>query len=167
MTRVDFLGSLKAFTRAATQDILLPVRMQEGDEVEPPPRAAGVYLMRVKKSSASHKAAPYIMHQIITGKDVQPKGGRTSSFVVLRSVFCVYDEDEEAGGLALLGLCERLRIALLKTRQLSGRFSLVSDGDGLETLIYPDDTAPYYIGEFVGTWQLPGVEREVDLHNGY
>jgi len=166
MTKVDFLESLKVFTRAATQDILLPVRMQEDDEEEPAPRAADIYLMRVKKSSAAHKAAPYIMHQIITGKDTQPEGGRASGLAVVRSIFCVYDEDEEAGGLALLGLIERLRIELLKTRILSKQFSLISDGDGLETLIYPDDTAPYYAGEMIGTWQLPGVEREVPFIHG-
>lgn len=34
---------------------------------------------------------------------------------------------------------------------------------GLETIVYPDDTAPYFVGEMISTWMLPPVEREVNL----
>ena len=34
---------------------------------------------------------------------------------------------------------------------------------GLETVIYPDDTAPYYLGEMASRWKLPGMIREGKL----
>jgi hypothetical protein len=72
----------------------------------------------------------------------------------------VYHPDEEEGALLLLNLMERLRIRLLKDVVIAGQFELDLEA-GLETLIYPDDTAPYYAGELLSTWKLPAVEREV------
>ena len=60
----------------------------------------------------------------------------------------------------LVNLMERLRIAILKQVIIGRRFQLDLKA-GVETLIYPDDTAPYYAGEMITTWILPAVEREV------
>ena len=60
----------------------------------------------------------------------------------------------------LVNLMERLRISLLRKVVIGGQFQLDLEA-GLETLIYPDDTAPYYAGEMISTWKLPSVEREV------
>ena len=32
---------------------------------------------------------------------------------------------------------------------------------GLEIILYPDDSAPYYAGEMASRWRLSGIEREV------
>ena len=45
---------------------------------------------------------------------------------------------------------------------IGGQFTLDLEA-GLETLVYPDDTAPYFVGEMISTWKLPLVEREVNL----
>ena len=71
-----------------------------------------------------------------------------------------YNDDEQEGGLMLLNLMERLRIRLLREVVIGRRFQLDLES-GLETFIYPDDTAPYYAGEMTTTWRVPGVEREV------
>lgn len=160
MTKVVLLESLKEFSQASTKDIILPVRQQKEDKGPPDPRAAEVYLMRLKKSDAAKKAAPYILHQVITGKDVQQEGQREIARAVIRSIFCVYNDDEQEGALMLLGLMERLRIDLLKQVVIGKQFQLDLT-DGIEMLIYPDDTAPYYAGEMISTWLLPRVEREV------
>lgn len=60
----------------------------------------------------------------------------------------------------LLALMERLRIALLKQVVIGNQFALNTQA-GLETMCYPDDTAPYFSGEMVSTWRLPGIQREV------
>ena len=166
MTKVVLLEQLKAFTEAAVKDIILPVRQQKEDSGPPSPRAAEVYKMRLVKSSAAQKAAPYIIHQLITGRDTQPEGERETGNAVVRSIFCVYHEDEQEGALSLLGLMERLRIALLEEVVIGKQFQL-NLGAGVEMLIYPDDTAPYYAAELLTTWMMPGVERKVDLFNGY
>ena len=162
MTRVILLEQLKTFTEASVRDLLLPVRQQKEDAEPPVDRTARVYTMRLVKSTAAQKAAPYIIHQVITGKDIQPQGQRAAAQAMVRSIFCVFNEDEEAGALSLLGLMERLRIDLLKQIIIGKQFRLDLEV-GLETLIYPDDTAPYYAGEMISSWKIPGVEREVSF----
>jgi len=159
VTRLDLLGVLCDVTREATADIIMPARMQKGDE-EQLFRTADVHRMRLPDSSAAQKKAPYIIHQAITSRDTQPAGERVSSVATVRSIFCVYNDNEEEGGLMLLGLMERLRIHLLRQVVIGVRYQLDLEA-GMESLIYPDDTAPYYAGEMSSTWILPAIKREV------
>lgn len=159
MTRTGLLQALKAFTEHSVKDLLLPVRRQRDDQEAPTPRAAQVYMTRLPEMKASEKKAPYIIHSIITGQDSQSPGEHIKCTAVVRSVFCVYDEDEEEGGLALLNLAERLRIALLR-KVLIEDYTL-DLSQGVELLVYPDDTAPYYMAEMATVWILPPVKREV------
>lgn len=161
MTAVSLLDTMKVESKIATADLLLPVAMQKGDKEQPPDRAADIYLMRLPFSSEAKKKVPYILHQFITGEDFQEEGEPDTSRAVIRSIFAVYNEDEQAGGLALLNLMERLRIHLLRQVVIGGKFELDKKAK-LERIVYPsEDTAPYHIGEMVSTWILPPVEREV------
>lgn len=159
MNRVILLEKLKEHTVNSTADLILPTRMQKGDANEGS-RPADVYLMRLSDSTAAQKKAPYIIHQLITGKDIQQEGESESAFTTIRSIFCVYNDNEEEGSLMLLNLMERLRISLLKQIIIGDQFQLDLKA-GLETLIYPDDTAPYYAGEMLSTWRIPAIQREV------
>ena len=162
MTRTVLLERLRDLTEEATAGVLLPVRRQKGDGESLLPRPAKIYLMGLPEAGAAVKKAPYILHQIVTGKDTQKPGDfQPEAQAVVRSVFCVYHEDGQEGSLALLGLMERVRIALLEQVVIGKQFKLDLSA-GLETLVYPDDTAPYYIGEVVATWKLPGITRKVD-----
>lgn len=165
MTKVILLKELKAFTSDVTGDLLLPVCPTEEDEAPPPPRPPGVYRMRLPKLRDAERKAPYILHQVITGKDIQAAGMKApEASAVVRTVFCVYHENEEEGALALLNLMERLRIALLERVVVGNQFKLDLKA-GLESLVYPEDamqrSAPYYLGETLSVWNLPGVERKV------
>lgn len=155
MTAVILLEKLKAFTEEATKDLIMPTKTQNDDN-EPIFRSAEVHKMRLPDSRSAKKKAPYIIHQVITGKDT------TTSSVVVRSIFCVYNEREDEGGLMLLNLMERLRISLLKAGTVGEQFTLDINA-GMERMIYPDDTAPFYAGEMISTWKMPRVEREVIL----
>lgn len=167
MTRVDFLEALCRDTRKAVADIMMPVRQQKDDKGVPPPRAAEVYRMRLKNSSAAQKKAPYIIHQVITGKDAQPSGKAAERRTNIRTIFCVYnDESEEEGALMLLNLIERLEIHLLESIVIENRYELDTDA-GLEVVIYPDDSAPYYAGEMMSTWKMPAIKRKVNFSDGY
>lgn len=158
-SRVDLLERLKEVTQDAIKDLILPVRIQrEGEDQSY--RSADVYLMRLPDSKSATKKAPYIIHQLITGRDMQEEGRRVTSTVQVRSIFCVYSDDEQEGGLMLLGLMERLRIKLLKQVVIGERYQLDLT-QAAEVLIYPDDTAPYFAGEMVTTWKIPSIEREV------
>lgn len=159
MTRITLLERLRDFTKEATAELMMPMRMQKGD-AEQKYRPADVYLMRLPDGTSATKKAPYVLHQLITGKDQQPSGNRIESTAHIRSICCVYNDDEQEGGLMLLNLMERLRVALLKQVVIGNQFTLDLDA-GLEVLIYPDDTAPYFVGEMISVWKLPTVEREV------
>lgn len=159
MNRIDFLRALKEFTLEAVKDIILPTSVQKGDN-EQVFRPVEVHLMRLPDSTAAKKKVPYIIHQIITTKDEQPKGEQPKATAQVRSICCVWNSDEEEGALMLLNLMERLRIEMLRKIVIDDRYEL-DMGTGLEALIYPDDTAPYFMGEMVSTWKLPAVKREV------
>lgn len=159
MTRITLLECLRDFTKKATAELIMPVRMQKGD-TEQKYRPADIYLMRLPDGKAATKKAPYVLHQLITGKDQHPSGKTMESIAQVRSICCVYNDNEQEGGLMLLNLVERLRVALLKQVVIGSQFTLDLD-TGLEVLIYPDDTAPYFVGEIISAWKLPAIEREV------
>lgn len=168
MDRVNLLYALKGFTEETTKGVKLPVRLQKADKDKllPSPdgseqtRSPVVFLMRVPDNSSATKKAPYILHQIITGKDKQERDSQSESSATVRSIFCVYHEDGQEGGIALLQLIERWRIAVMKQRVIENRYEVDMEA-GMEQLIYPDNTAPYYIGEVVSVWSVPPVEREL------
>jgi hypothetical protein len=162
MTKRDLLVVLKKFTEEATKDLIMPVRMQKEDKEEPEPRAANVYMMRLKKSTDAEKTAPHIIHSIVTGHDSQPAGDRAQASTLIRTVFSVYHEDEQEGSLLLLTLMERYRIALLKKVVLDDRYALDTE-DGVDSVVYTDNIRPYYAGEMITSWKIPAIYREVDI----
>ena len=161
MNKVILLEQLKEFTELAIKDLLMPVRPQENSPQEPP-RPARVHLINLPSGRGPTEQAPYVIHRIITGKDEQPAGEREQAGALVRTVFAVYSPDEQEGGLMLLNLMERLRIALLQRRVIGGQFALDMQA-GIESLIYPDNTPPFYAGEMVSRWRLPGIERQYKL----
>jgi len=165
MTKIFLLKALKVFTEEVTKDLIMPVKRQKEDKEEPPPRAANIHMMRLVKSSSVEKAAPYIIHQVITGRDSQSPGNEATAQTVIRSIFCVYNEDEQEGSLMLLNLMERFRVEILQKVVLDNRFQ-IDLNDGLDSIIYPDEgqLQSYYAGEYVSTWTLPAIKREVKVH---
>ena len=161
MNRIEFLKVLKDFTEQAVKELIMPTRVQKASE-EQAYRAPDVYLMRLPDSKSATKKAPYILHQLITGTDLQERGNDVESSVVVRTIFCAYSDDEQEGALMLLNMAERLRIALLKQCAVGDRNQFALDlSQKVEFLAYPDDTAPYYAGEMITTWWMPPVKREM------
>lgn len=159
MTRTQLLQDLKAFSEECLKDFLLPVKRQKTDTTERI-KSPDVYLMRMPDSNSAAEKAPCLLIQIVGGMDAQSQGQKVSSSVSVRIVFMVYNQDEQEGGLALLELMERYRIALLKMVVLNNQYVLDLE-NGIETTVYPDNTAPYYIGEINTNWHIPPVNREV------
>ena len=168
MTKITLLERLKEFSEIHTGDLLLPVQPQEDDE-NPPDRAATVYTPCLPELRSYERKAPFITHEIVTGKDAavqRPGGGKfMQSTAVARTCFCVYHKNEQEGKLALLTLMERTRIAILEEVVIRGQFKLDLDA-GVETLVYPGNpnqtaVSPFYLGEMITTWHLPIVERKV------
>ena len=158
MSRVILLEQLREFTRAVTGELFFPVAQQKEDALPPPPREAEVFCPRLPDSKAARKKAPYILHQVLTGKDSQAPGQQVSSKTTVRTIFCVYDPNEQTGGMALLTLMEQLRIALLERPIVGAQFRLDLEA-GIESFVYPEDSAPYYAGEMTTIWNMSPVKR--------
>ncbi len=161
MTRNMFLQAMKEYCEQKTSRFSLPTSIQKGD-TERKFRAPEVYKMRLTDSSAAKKLAPYIIVQFVNGMDKQPHGQNSDSTSLVRFIFCVYSADEQEGAMMLLNVMDAVRIGLLKDVVVGWQYKLDTDA-GLETLIYSDDTAPYYAGEMIGTFIAPPIEREVIL----
>ena len=144
----------------------MPVEPQEEDEGQPAPRPAQIFGMNLPDGASYQREAPYILHQIINSKDVHPPGQiQPIGTAIIRSVFCVYHEDGQEGGLLLLNLMERMRIGLQEAVVIGKQFKLDLEA-GIETLVYPGNpnqtaVSPFYLGEMITTWHLPIIERKV------
>lgn len=158
MSKVILLNELKTFSEGVTRDLIFPVAQQKGDPEPPAPRAAEVFCARLPDSKAAKKKAPYMLHQIITSKDTQTEGRSLNATATVRTIFCVYHQDEQQGGLALLTLMDQFRNSLLERPIVGAQFTLDLEA-GMESLVYPEDTAPYYAGEMVTVWCMPPVRR--------
>ena len=160
MTGTNFLDCFKAFTEDVVKDSLLPVKPSK-KETEPENRRPAVHNMRLPDMKSTAEKAPYIINQIITTERSQEQTQRQKATATVRSIFCVYCPDEEEGGMMLLELMDRLEIALIKAGVI-GKFYVLNLEEKVEKMIYPDDTAPFYMGEMKTVWNFPPVEREVD-----
>ncbi|MCI8757355.1 MAG: hypothetical protein HFG18_12345 [Oscillospiraceae bacterium] len=166
MTKVILLEALKKFTLEATKDIVMPVEPQEEDEGQPAPRPAQIFGMNLPDGASYQREAPYILHQIINSKDVHPPGQiQPIGTAIIRSVFCVYHEDGQEGGLLLLNLMERMRIALMKQVVIGGQFTL-DLREGLDALFYTEKTAPFFGGEMISQWRMKSIGRELNQWQG-
>lgn len=159
MTRIDLLESFKAFTELTLAELSLPERMHKND-TEQTLRAPEVHLMGLPDVASYRNKAPYIIHWLNTGSDVQQAGSFPESSAEILSIFCVYSDNPERGNMMLLEMAERLRIALLRQQIIDDRFVLDLT-KGVTFTPYMDLTDPYYCGEMTTSWQLPHIPREV------
>lgn len=157
MTSVMLLEALKLRTEDVTSGLLLPVKPTK-EEPEPDNRKPAVYKARLPDEKASNKYAPYVLHTIVN-TSYRWQDGQLIGLANVRTLFCVYSPDEQEGGLMLLNLMERIRISLMANPVLERQFRLDYEG-GIEQLVYPDDTAPFYLGEMMTVWKMPPVGRE-------
>jgi hypothetical protein len=149
---------LARFVEEHTENIILQERGSHGEHTE---RPAKVYLMRLPDEEAETKNVPYILLQVLTGSDTQEAGQEPDSECKVRIVFATFSEDYGAGAMDVLNLITRLRLALIKAGIVGDQFLLRKP---LEYIVYPDDTAPYFFGEIMTTWEMPTIEREVNLY---
>lgn len=120
--------------------------------------AAEVYKMRLPNKTAQTERVPYLLLQYIKSTDTQEQGQDPESECTVRIVAATYSEDESEGAMCVLNLLTRIRVALLKDGVVGGQFVLKSP---LEMIVYPDSTAPYYLGRMMTTWTMPIIESEV------
>jgi hypothetical protein len=159
MTPIILLEQLKYFIEREITDLLLPTRA-ESESAEAKQRPADVYLMRLPKvgERESEKVVPYLVLSFLTGADTQQPNSPPESECKIRITAATYSKNGSEGALNTLNLLTRIKIALLRAGQIGDQFLIKSP---LETIIYPDNTDPYYLGEMMTVWALPPIESEV------
>lgn len=161
MTLSVLVDELKVFCEECTAHFELPTSLQKGD-TEIVTRAPEVFKMRLPNSQDVKKYAPYILIQPENGIYKQAPGKNAEASVGVYLTFCVYDDDEQEGALMLLNVMDAVRIRLLQKVVIGKCFRLDLDA-GLEFLIYREDTRSFYGGTIFCTFQLPPIQREVNL----
>lgn len=157
MTPIVLLDNLAEFVKEQTANIILQVRTEPGADKKE--RAAEIHKMRLPKKEDSTRRIPYILLQILTGKDGKNDRGEQESICQIRIVVGTYSEDEDVGSYDVLNVIMRLRTELQRNKILAEQFVLQ---DPLEYIIYPDDYHPYYFGEMITNWSLPEIKQEVE-----
>ncbi len=171
MTPTILLERLKEFIQENTKDIVLNVSSVKvktlpsvprprGQTAEIKERAAEVHLMRLPNKEAEENQIPYILLQFITGSDTGEQGQQADSEARVRIVIATYSENDSEGALDVLNLITRIRIALLKAGEIGKQFLLRKP---LEYIVYPDDTQPFFLGEMMTIWEMPIINREVNI----
>lgn len=158
MTPIYLLEALTEFVKEQTKDIILPVRVRK-EGTEDKERAANVYKMALPKKEDQTQKAPYILLQVLNGKDDKPDGGLQRNMCAIRIVVVVYAESAEHGTYHVLNIISRLRSELEKVGVIGGKFTLQMP---LEYIIYPDNIPPYFVGEMMTNWHGPTIQREVE-----
>ena len=163
MTRVALVEALVEMCKEAVKDMKLPQSLQKGDEVEQF-RIPEIYRMRLPNSSSAKKLAPYVIVQLIDSKQQHINGEPKPKYTAtVRIICCVHCADESLGAIMLLNLLDRIQTHILKKTQI-GKSFVLDVNEPFEAIVYPDDTAPFFAGEMVGTFQLPPIQQEVNFN---
>lgn len=157
MTPIILLDELQKFIEEKTKNMLLPIRVDKnsGQSNE---RVAEVHKMRLPNKDAETKLIPYILLQFIKSTDDQQPGQNAECKCNVRIVAATYSENSEEGAMCVLNLLTRIKLELIKVGVVGNQFLLCPP---IETIVYPDSSPPYYLGEMMSTWKLPAMESEV------
>lgn len=163
MTRNEFLDQLKEFMECIFADTKLPTSIQtvsDDGSFRPP----AIYSMRLPDSKSATKKAPYIINRIVTSQSVGKPGEPRERTCVVDSIFCVYSNDEMEGSRWLLHLFDRIEFELINAGGVGdgNMYELIRE-EPIDILIYPNDTAPYFMGEMLTTWRMPPIEQEMPI----
>ncbi len=157
MTPTDLLEQFRVFVLDTLSEMQLPIN--QSPVKQPILRSPEVFLMYPPDENAHRDRAPYVLLQFLTGDDSQKDGENPKSTCNIRVVVCACSHDRSEGGLHVLNMLSRLRIALLEQRVLADRYVLQMP---LEYIVWPDNkTEPFYFGEMMTVWEMPTIERIV------
>lgn len=164
----ELLKEQREFIQNALKDYRLPVKKPA--KGKPPERAIKAHRMLVPDPEAEaeldaegwdeeeREQIPYIMIQVLNGSDSRGDNGQMESRVGVRFVITIYNSDTWEGRMQVLHIVQHLRRELIRKTVIGKTFELLWP---LEYLIYPDETAPYHLGEISTVWSVPPVERDL------
>lgn len=160
MNRVMLLEALKVRQTEDLKDLLMPTMPKSGKPSVL--RPVEIFKGRLPDRKSETEKAPYIVNAVLNSNFYRNPGEEPTGLCTIRSILCVYNENNEEGTLMLLNLLERLRISYIKNPIVDGVFELMYDEENpIQDIVYPDETMPFFMADQVTVWKLPPVEREV------
>lgn len=160
MNRIMLLEALKQRQTEDLKDLLMPTAPKKDKPSEL--RTVEIFKGKLPDRKSETEKAPYIVNAVLNSNFYRNPGEEPTGLCTIRSTICVYNEHQEEGILMVLNILERLRISWLKNPIVDGVFELLFDEEHqIQDLVYPDDTAPFFMADLVTVWKLPPVEREV------
>lgn len=158
MTPIMLMQALQGFIEKETKDMKLITRVKR-NSTEPAERQPNVYIGALPEPEGGEKLAPYILLKLLTGKH-ERNPGEDENKCMVRVIIVTYSEDPQERYIQLLNVVSRVQFRLLEETVIDGRFTLQSP---VEMIVYEEDTGAYKIGEIMTTWELPVVQRKIDL----
>ena len=162
-TLESLLDCMKEFIAEDLKEYQLPVK-QDGWEGQPNYRPVEVCEMAMPEPDEDHERIPYILLQLLNGRDERGEDGQMKCVANVRVIITIYDPDKREGKLALLYIVQRLRRDLIRAGVIGGCFELQWP---LEYLIYPDDSEWYHLAELSTQWAVPAEERDTMDLSGF
>lgn len=153
----NLLDCMKEFIEEDLKEYNLPVK-QDGWENQPNERPIEVHEMAMPEPDEEHERIPYILLELLNGKDERGSDGQMHSIVNVRVIITIYSQDKREGKLQVLQIVQKLRRDFLEKGVIGGCFELKLP---LEYLCYPDDTEWYHMGEMATQWEIPTEQRQV------
>ncbi len=153
----DLLDSLDALIKEQTKDLLLPLRVDRGENRENGEkfRAPLTFTMDLPKKEDDTRLAPYILTQILTGTDEQKPAEDPSSVCSVRVVVVLYCDNMGEGKRNVLNVITRLRMEMLKRKIIGKHFVLA---DKIDWVVDPRSVGSYFSGEMLMNFKLPPIE---------
>ncbi|GHV06346.1 hypothetical protein FACS1894217_04850 [Clostridia bacterium] len=164
MTVTNLIDALKVTVETALDDLILEKRgSQTSRNAREPDSTCGVnaYKLRAPTEEAETEEVPYIIIQPLNGNDTQEAGQYPQADAKIRFVIATYSADNSTGALSVLTIIDRLRLAFERRGVIAEQYQLMPP---LEWVIYPEDTAPYFLGEISTVWTIPAVQQEVNFN---
>lgn len=171
MTLQTLLEALKDVTEFAVKDLILPTARQDPEQrpyaaEEPAARAPNVYVPRVPDGRHATRKVPYVLHMVESCHDWQDGTHVPEAQVVIRSVLTVYSANEMEGLFLLYNLYEVIRTELMKRMIIGGQFTLdLGSEGGVHFTPYTQLEAPYFAGEMLTVWRVPGIRRAIEFEH--
>lgn len=158
MTPIMLIDELTKFIEEKTKDMILPAKTERGSD-KPKERRPEVYKMRPPETDDETNKIPYVVVQYLKStlaEDNNAMLGYTEKCQI-RIIAATYSQNQSEGNIAVLNLLTRIKQEVTKCGMISKQFILKMP---VETIIYPDNTEPYYFGEIMTNWEIPVTESE-------
>lgn len=151
------LDAIQDFLEEKLKNVQLLVKPDEDDDEKASVRGVRIFQQRMPNPEDTRMYVPYILLQMMNGKDKRTESGQEESEAVVRFVVTLYDPDPEEGAKALSNLISTIRYEMERAGVVGGRYEIQRP---MEYQFIVENTLPYHLAEIKSIWKIPSIERD-------